>query len=249
MTEHPADLCSYGTGAGLRPRRMLDLLEGSTSHTFKGLEAVAMDRYILLAETYVPLLIQWEQSVGDQVVDRAAVQRGLAALAPWDLTASVDSRGAALFTRWALKVKSWKSLPYPAPPVVTPADQVGALSLLAEAVVGLETNQGRADVLYGDVHRIRRGTVSLPVGGSEGGLQALPQHHRGRRRRGLRLVRRLLPHAHRAWPRRRPGGVGEALGTERRPRLAPLRGSDRGLRPGPPQALLVRTARARGALY
>ncbi len=173
MTEYPADLCSHGTSAGLRPRRMLDLLEGSTSHTFEGLEAVAMDRYILLAEAYVPLLNQWEQSVGDQVADRAAVQRGLAVLAPWDLTASVDSRGAALFTRWALKVKSWKSLPYPAPPVVTPADQVGALSLLAEAVVALETNQGRADVLYGDVHRIRRGTVNLPVGGSEGGLQAL----------------------------------------------------------------------------
>jgi penicillin amidase/acyl-homoserine-lactone acylase len=137
---------------------------------------VATDSYLLYAEEYVPRLVAWNQALGTQASDPAAVQRGVDVLASgWDYVASVESREAWLFTHWARLMKSQLQLPYPAPPDDTISDQakLTSLNLLGRAVTELESAYGRPDPLYGNVHRIRRGDLNVPAGGSEGLLQAL----------------------------------------------------------------------------
>lgn len=112
------------------------------------------------------------------------VADGLAAIEAWDRTASADARGAMLFVDWfdaylqgsgASGAERWRkawATPWdPARPVSTPdglADPVRAAEAFAKAVAGVKLRHGRVDPAWGEVVRVRRGDVDVPVMGCPG---------------------------------------------------------------------------------
>lgn len=109
-----------------------------------------------------------------------AMAGAVALLDRWDNTAAPKSRGAVLFDIWWGRYAQrrpaeeqfavvWSE----ADPLKTPrglADPARALEALAWAVEETTRRYAAIDVLWGDVHRVRRGNVDVPVGGCPGAL-------------------------------------------------------------------------------
>jgi acyl-homoserine-lactone acylase len=113
------------------------------------------------------------EPAGDAAAALALIQR-------WDNTAAPDSRGAMLFEIWyqrysqgqqppAIFAQAWSE----SDPLKTPrglADPARAAEAFAWAVEETARRHGRWDVAWGEVHRVRRGAVDVPVGGCSGAL-------------------------------------------------------------------------------
>jgi acyl-homoserine-lactone acylase len=107
-------------------------------------------------------------------------QDAAAILEAWDGHVDADSRGAALFlTWWDVYAQSTGGKPFRTPwsaadPIHTPtglADTALAADALDRAMAIVRQRYGRVDVVWGDVHRLRKGRVDLPVGGMPDTLQ------------------------------------------------------------------------------
>lgn len=126
------------------------------------------------------------------------VAAGLALLESWDNTASPESRGSTLFELWWQIYSVWQPWnPATADgkreatgtryadnrrfarvwsvddPLNTPkglADTARAVQSFTYAVAETKRRYGSFDVTWGDVHRVRRGTVDVPVGGCSNDL-------------------------------------------------------------------------------
>lgn len=99
-------------------------------------------------------------------------------LEDWDNTVKRESRGGTLFAEWwerysekdkgtNLFAVRWNA----AEPTATPrglAEPERALKLFLDALADVTSTYGRADVAWGDAHRIRKGSVDLPVSGGPG---------------------------------------------------------------------------------
>jgi acyl-homoserine-lactone acylase len=107
------------------------------------------------------------------------VAAALALLRRWRNTAAPGSRGGMLFEVWAqryaqgrqgkLFAREWTETD----PLRTPrglADPAQAAEAFSWAVGETARRHGRWDVAWGEVHRVRRGTVDVPVGGCSGFL-------------------------------------------------------------------------------
>ncbi|MCC6773541.1 MAG: penicillin acylase family protein [Gemmatimonadaceae bacterium] len=119
-----------------------------------------------------------------------AVATAAEMLGRWDRTTAPDSRGGVLFEVWYNRHlqggESMRGLSMPermrrtfatpwtsARPNETPdglADPARAAADFAWAVDEVTRRHGRPDVAWGEVHRVRRGTVDAPVGGCTGAL-------------------------------------------------------------------------------
>jgi acyl-homoserine-lactone acylase len=108
------------------------------------------------------------------------VAGALALIDRWDNTAAPDSRGSTLFEAWFQRYAQGREDAelYASPwttdePLRTPrglADPARAAEAFAAAVEDTIQRYGRWDVAWGDVHRVRRGAVDVPVGGCSGRL-------------------------------------------------------------------------------
>jgi acyl-homoserine-lactone acylase len=120
------------------------------------------------------------------------VRRAIDLIARWDNTVAADSRGGVLFqTWWDRYVRmaprapgSPGSVGFPAPPeslfaqpwaaaapITTPrglADPARAVEAFGWAVEETARRHGSWDLAWGDLHRVRRGEVDVPVGGCSG---------------------------------------------------------------------------------
>ena len=108
------------------------------------------------------------------------VADAIALLARWDNTAAPTSRGAVLFETWwrrytdsatadSLFAQPWTDTA----PTTTPRglkDATRAAEAFTWAVDETTRRYGAYEVAWGDVHRVRIGTVDVPVGGCSGAL-------------------------------------------------------------------------------
>lgn len=120
---------------------------------------------------------------------KAATPRGQLAqavrvLERWDRTAGPAARGTALFIEWYDRyyrgsgtstaerdANAWATPWRAAEPTTTPrglADPARAVAALAEAAAAVREEFGRLDPTWGDIVRVRRGTVDVPTGGCSG---------------------------------------------------------------------------------
>ena len=110
------------------------------------------------------------------------VAAAITLLERWDNTASPESRGSTIFEEWWA---TYSGLRRPEPRVIpnaqrfakvwdaadpfnTPrglADNARAVESFVMAVGEVKRRYGAIDVTWGDVHRVRRGNVDVPVGG------------------------------------------------------------------------------------
>ncbi len=125
--------------------------------------------------------------------DPASVAAALTLLERWDNTAAPESRGGVLFERWwahyteALEADAdpanvneqgveveFFAVPWSSEaPTETPrglADPELAARVFPVAVAETVERFGASDVAWGDIHRVRRGDVDVPVGGCAGRL-------------------------------------------------------------------------------
>ncbi len=103
-----------------------------------------------------------------------------ALLHKWDNTAGPESRGAVLFELWWTRyaqghppAEQFASVWSETDPLRTPrglADPARAVDALARAAAEATTRYGSLDVPWGEIHRVRRGSVDVPVGGCSGAL-------------------------------------------------------------------------------
>jgi acyl-homoserine-lactone acylase len=112
------------------------------------------------------------------------IAAAVAVLERWDNTAAPDSRGATLFEEWwvtysGLRRPEPERALYPnekrfakvwsaADPFNTPrglTDITRAVESFTTAVTETKRRYGSIDVTWGEVHRVRRGKVDVPVGG------------------------------------------------------------------------------------
>jgi acyl-homoserine-lactone acylase len=104
------------------------------------------------------------------------IEEAIKVLEAWDNTVAADSRGATLFENWwdryyekgvGKHAVAWSA----AEPTATPrglADRQRAVQAFSAALDEVTRLYGRADVTWGETHRIRKGTVDLPVSGGPG---------------------------------------------------------------------------------
>lgn len=107
------------------------------------------------------------------------LERAITTLARWDNTVAPSSRGGVLFETWWRRYQalardsayaerwSWARLTATPRGIGQPLKAVEALRWAASETV---RRFGAVDVAWGDVHRVRRGAVDVPVGGCSGAL-------------------------------------------------------------------------------
>jgi acyl-homoserine-lactone acylase len=149
------------------------------------------DNRKLSLEDVIALKHSYRMILGDRVRDdlvaavRASnptgdVARAIDLIARWDKTVAPASRGGALFEVWwrryvegaradTMFAEPWRV----AAPMRTPRglrDPARAVEAFAWAVPETARRFGSWDVAWGDVHRVRRGSVDVPVGGCSGDI-------------------------------------------------------------------------------
>lgn len=142
---------------------------------------LSLEQIIDLKHSYRMLL---GERVGDDLIDAVKathptgdVAHALHVFELWDRTAAPDSRGSVLFDLWWRRYNprgdSTGGGPFAEPwnpkePLTTPRglkNPARAAAAFAAIVPEVIKRYGSVDVAWGDVHRVRRGAVDVPVGG------------------------------------------------------------------------------------
>lgn len=162
----------------LRSQLSLDLIDGERKLSLEDIVRLKHSYRMLLAERVKPDLIRAVEATRPT----GEVAAALELLREWDNTSAPERRGAVLFSVWWQRYAPvgergagggyavpWKETE----PVTTPrglADPARAAAAFVEAVAETARRHGRWDVAWGEVHRLRRGDVDVPLGGGSGAL-------------------------------------------------------------------------------
>jgi acyl-homoserine-lactone acylase len=174
----------------LRSQHSLELIHNARRFTLEEVVALKHSMRMTLADRVKDDLVAAVRASGPT----DEVRRAIELIARWDNTVAADSRGGVLFQNWWNEYLrsgprapgSPESVGFPAPPeslfaepwtadapMTTPrglADPGRAAESFARAVAETAREHGAWDVAWGDVHRVRRGDVDVPVGGCSGML-------------------------------------------------------------------------------
>jgi len=167
----------------LRSQLAIELIGGDTKLSLDGVVRLKHSYRMLLADRVKADLIAVVKAKNPE----GDVAAAIAMLERWDNTAAPDSKGAALFELWwahysGIRPPERNILPDEkrfakvwsvSDPLHTPsglADAAQAFTSFTWAVAETARRYGSWDVAWGDVHRVRRGTVDVPVGGCAASL-------------------------------------------------------------------------------
>ncbi len=170
----------------LRQQLSLDLIHHEQPAT---LERVMRDKYtmrLLLAERVKDDVLKLNKVDSN---DNPELKEALEVLRAWDNTVSRDSVGGVLFAAFWKKyclmskkkdLREWANNLYAVPwdekrPATTPSGirhPEAARTALIAAVHEIKQTYGKLGIRWGDVHRLRRGNLDVPIGGytDEGGF-------------------------------------------------------------------------------
>jgi len=166
--QYPADLTP--TFNGLRTQLGLEMLEGESSMTLDKVLKYKFNMKLMLADRVKWDLLHLARGRTSEGVDLDEPAKVLQA---WDNTVSRASRGSMLFvTFWNLYRRrahplyavDWNER-HPASTPYGIGDEQAALESLAEAAKQMKEKYGALDIAWGDIHRLRRGSLDVPVGG------------------------------------------------------------------------------------
>ena len=159
----------------LRSQHALQLIGGKDKLSLETVLQRKHSMRMLLADRVKADLI----AAVKQAAPTAAVTQALTVLERWDNTVAPASRGGLLFETWWRRYQaqardsayaekwSWDKL------TTTPrglGQPDRAVAAFAWAIDEMQRRYQRVDVAWGDVHRVRRGTIDEPVGGCSGAL-------------------------------------------------------------------------------
>ena len=158
----------------LRTQYSLELIHNDKKFSLEDVVDLKFSMGMLLADRVKDDLIAAVKATNPDGEQAAAVEM----LEKWDNSVSADSVGSVLFEAWWRAYSRGLMNPYevswtPEKPVTTPhglADRTKAVEAFSKALEKTKEMYGRWDVAWGDVHRVRKGNVDVPVGGGSGGL-------------------------------------------------------------------------------
>jgi acyl-homoserine-lactone acylase len=171
---------TFAPATGITPRsqRSIRLLTAKEKMTFEDVKAGKLSTHVETADQFVDDLVSAAQHLGTPKAKQAAE-----ILATWDRAADATSDGTLLFYRFLLAAgTSFQSLGGYAVaideshPLTTPrgfADAGKAVAALDAVAQSLEKDYGSMHVLWGDVLRLRRGTLDLPGNGAPSVMGAI----------------------------------------------------------------------------
>lgn len=157
----------------LRSQHALQLIGGKDKLSLEDVLVRKHSMRMLLADRVKPDLIAALESSSPT----PAVAQALAVLEAWENTVAPTSRGGLLFETWWRRYQaqardsayaekwSWAKLTSTPRGIGQPAKAVAAFTW---AVDDMQRRYNAVNVAWGDVHRVRRGTVNEPVGGCSG---------------------------------------------------------------------------------
>jgi len=172
----PAKYPSYFAAPklGLRSQLSIDLIDHDNRLSLEDVVRLKHSYRMLLADRVRDDLVRAVRATNPT----GDVAKAIDLVAAWDKTVAPDSRGAWLFELWwrryTLRVQGAPAFePFAEPwtkdkPITTPrglSDPRRAANAFAVAVEFAKKQYGSYDVAWGDVHRVRRGNVDVPVGG------------------------------------------------------------------------------------
>lgn len=163
----------------LRSQLAIDLIGGDQKFSLEDIVKLKHDYRMKLPERVKADLIEAVRANTESGDVAAAIDL----IEKWDNTSSPESRGSTLFEIWWQNYSGIKppdrTVPLPEPqrftrvwdandPLKTPAglaDKNRAVESFKWAVEETKRRYGSYDVAWGEVHRVRRGPVDVPVGG------------------------------------------------------------------------------------
>ena len=158
----------------LRTQHSLRLVHNDRKFTLEEICDLKFSPAMLLGERVKAVLIALIRASQPTSELEAAAK----ALEDWDNTVKLESRGGTLFANWWERYSEKDKRPNlfavrwnAAEPTATPrglAEPERALKLFLEAFKDVTSTHGRADVTWGEAHRIRKGSVDLPISGGPG---------------------------------------------------------------------------------
>ncbi len=154
---------------GLRSQLAIDLIDHDNRMSLEDVVKLKHSYRMLLADRVRDDLVRVVRAANPS----ADVALGVEVIAAWDKTVAPGSRGGVLFETWWRRYNTRGSQPYAEPwsassPITTPrglSDPARAVEAFAWAVDETKRRYGALDVAWGEVHRVRRGDVDVPVGG------------------------------------------------------------------------------------
>jgi acyl-homoserine-lactone acylase len=160
----------------LRMARGIRMLSEVPKISFEQLQLLKWSHRCELADRVLPDLLEAAALYGDDL-EKSAAQ----VLARWDRSTDAESRGALLFLDWADQagaVNGYSARGYARPlnlrlPLTTPAglaDPPAAVRALGAAARAMLASYGALDTPWGQVMRLRIGSVDLPASGGPGRL-------------------------------------------------------------------------------
>lgn len=153
----------------LRSQRSIQLLTESEKLSFEEVINQKFSSELVMANRIIDILTSTTKSLANPIGIEAAE-----VLEKWDRQTNADSRGAVLFTLWALTLESKGifSKPWnPETPLKTPsglADINTAVAVLEGIAAQVKLLYGSLDVSWGEVVRMRVGDQDLPASGGPG---------------------------------------------------------------------------------
>ena len=175
MTLDPDDYPSYMAPQymAFRPQRAARMLIEDESITFDELVSYKLSTRLEFADRILDDLF-----AAIDASDSEKAKQAKTVLENWDREADADSKGMLLFYNWANKFKVRNTSNYTeqwsmASPNSTPdglADPKGAVQLLEQAALEIETKFGSLDAPWGDYYRIKYNDKDLPANGIDGSL-------------------------------------------------------------------------------
>jgi acyl-homoserine-lactone acylase len=152
----------------LRSQHAIELIDNDRVMSLEDVVKLKHSYRMLLADRVRDDLVQAVRAtnpIGD-------VAKAINVIAAWDKTVAPESKGGTLFEAWwtryrttgGMFARQWT----PAEPTTTPRglqDTQRAVDAFTFAVDNVQRRFGAVDVAWGDVHRVRRGNVDVPVGG------------------------------------------------------------------------------------
>lgn len=160
----------------LRSQRAIQLIDNNRRLSLEDVVRLKHDYRMLLADRVKPDLVRAVSASAPAGVTADALR----VLRRWRNDVAPDSRGAVLFEIWWARysqgrtdAQRFATVWQDTDPVRTPrglADPARAVEAFAWAAEETMRRHGALDVAWGDVYRVRRGAVDVPVGGCPGAL-------------------------------------------------------------------------------
>jgi len=154
----------------LRTQISLEMLEGDKDLSLEKILRYKFNTKLLLADRVKEDLVR---AIRGQSVDGVSLDEAAKVLESWDNRAAHDANGALLFTNFWLAYGKKTEHPYAVAwdekePASTPkglGDAEAARSVMAATVKTMKEKYGTIAVKWGDVHRLRRGNIDVPMSG------------------------------------------------------------------------------------